>query len=65
MRTGHYSKKDSSLIVQAGLPVDAPDDADGHVKRLLVEAIDAAEEWARRHSVAPDLKASRELASQL
>jgi len=34
-------------------------------KRLLVEAIDAAEEWARRHSVAPDLKASRELASQL
>ena len=31
VRTGHYSKKDSSLIVQAGLPVDAPDDADGHV----------------------------------
>ncbi|MGH3109501.1 MAG: hypothetical protein ACRDQT_01130 [Gaiellaceae bacterium] len=65
VRTGHYSRKDSSLIVQAALPEDAPDDVESHIKSLLVAAIDEAEEWTRRRSVAPDLQALRQLAGQL
>jgi hypothetical protein len=51
--------------VQAALPEDAPDDVESHIKSLLVAAIDEAEEWARRRSVAPDLQALRQLAGQL
>lgn len=65
VRTGHYSKKDSSLIVQAALPDDAPDDVEAHLKRVLVAAIDEAEQWARRRSIAPDLPALREMAAGL
>jgi hypothetical protein len=65
VRTGHYSRKDASLIVQAALPDDAPDDAVSHIRHLLIAAIDEAEEWARRRSIAPDLQALRQLAAQL
>jgi hypothetical protein len=65
VQTGHYSKKESSLIVQAALPGDAPDDIDGQLRRLLVAAVNEAEEWARRRNIAPDLKALRELVAQL
>jgi hypothetical protein len=65
VRTGHYSKKDSSLIVQAALPGDAPDDVEGHLKLLLIAAINEAEQWARRRSIAPDLAALRELAARV
>lgn len=65
VRTGHYSKKDSSLIVQAALPHDAPDDVEAHLKRLLVAAIDEAEQWAKRRRVAPNLQALREVVARL
>jgi hypothetical protein len=65
VRTGHYAKKDSSLIVQAALPDDAPEDVDGYLKRLLVAAIEEAEQWARRRRIAEDLSALRELARRL
>lgn len=65
VRTGHYSKKDASLIVQAAVPDDAPNDVDGHIRRLLVEAIGEAEDWARKRSIAPDLRSLRELAARL
>lgn len=65
VRTGHYSKKEASLIVQAALPEDAPDDIEGHLKRLLVAAVDEAERWARRRGVASDLRSLREVASSL
>jgi hypothetical protein len=65
IRTGHYSKKESSLIIQAALPDDAPDDVDAHAKRLLVAAIDEAEQWAKRRGIAHDLHALRQLAAQV
>jgi hypothetical protein len=65
VRTGHYSKKDSSLIVQAALPDDAPEDVEGYLKRLLVAAIEEAEQWARGRRIADDLSALRELARRL
>ena len=46
VRTGYFSKKESSLIVQAALPEDAPDDVDDYLKRMLDAAVDEAERWA-------------------
>lgn len=65
VRTGHYSKKDSSLIVQAAVPDDTPDDVEAQLKRLLVAAIDEAEQWAKRRRIAPDLHDLRELVARL
>lgn len=62
---GSHSRKDASLIVQAALPDDAPDDVESHIRHLLIAAIDEAEEWARRRSIAPDLRALRQLAGEL
>lgn len=60
VRTGYYSKKDNLLIVQAAVPEEPPADALGMLRTLLASAIDAAEEWARRRGLAPDLGALRQ-----
>lgn len=65
VRTGYFSKKESSLIVQAALPEDAPDDVDDYLKRMLDAAVDEAERWAQRRRLAPDLRPLHEVLSSL
>jgi hypothetical protein len=53
------------LIMQAALPENAPEDVEGHLKRLLLAAVDEAERWADRRGIASDLRSLREVASSL
>lgn len=65
VRTGHFSKAKSWLIVQVALPEEAPDDPDSCVRRLLGEAVDAAERWARRRKIAGDLTPLRGIVARV
>jgi hypothetical protein len=65
VRTGRFSKADRLLLVQVALPDEVPDEPGGYLRGALSIAIAEAEEWARRRSVAPDLKPLRELAARL
>jgi len=58
-RIARYSKKQALLLVQIALPVDLPEDADGYVHSAALEAIDAAETWARERATASTLEALR------
>lgn len=65
VRTGRFSKGDRLLLVQVALPDEVPDSPDSYLRGALSNAIDEAEGWARRRSLAPDLQALRELVARL
>jgi hypothetical protein len=66
VRSGRFSRKEARLLVQAALPLKASSDPDGDVRRLLGQAIELAEDFARQEGMIDgDLRALRELLSCL
>ena len=65
VRTGHYSRARHALIVQAALPQDPSAPYEEVVRTLLLAAVDAAEEFARRRKIAESLPQLRELAAAI
>jgi hypothetical protein len=55
VRTGHFSKRDSLLLVQVALPRKPPEDLSGFLKAAAQAAVDEAERWAQRKGIARDL----------
>lgn len=51
VRTGRFSRKESRLLVQVALPGEAAVDAATEVRRLLMEAIATAEEFAQQEGL--------------
>ena len=52
LRSGRFSRKQRALMVQVAIPEGEPEgDPDEEVRRLLLEAIDLAEDFARMEAV--------------
>jgi hypothetical protein len=58
-RTGRFSKKDSLLMVQVGLPEEVPEDVEAYLKDAIYAALDEAERWAERRRQPHDLSQLR------
>jgi hypothetical protein len=65
VRTGYYGKRQNCLIVQAAVPEDAPEDPYALLWKLLIQAVHAAEEWAKRRKLASSLSDLDELVTNL
>ena len=65
VRTGSFSKKKALLMVQVALPREMPDDAPAYLRAAMVNAVDAAENWAARRHKDMDLIALHDLARRL
>jgi hypothetical protein len=50
VRTGRFSRRERLLLVQVALPPE-PRDADAEVRQLLSEAIEVAEDFARKKAM--------------
>jgi len=61
VRTRRYDARTRHLMVQATVPEITPDDPDRFLLARLTEAVNAAEEWARRRGVANELPALRSI----
>jgi hypothetical protein len=51
VRTGRFSRKEARLLVQVALPRKAGSESTAEVRRLLRDAIAAAEEFARQEGM--------------
>lgn len=65
VRTGRFSKKNSHLMVQAAVPSSAAEDRTATLLRLLADAIDEAEAFARKKKIASELTEIRTIQSRL
>lgn len=65
VRTGRYDSETHHLIVQATVPESLPEQQERFLIARLSEAVDAAEEWARRRGVADSLPALRTVLDRL
>lgn len=63
VRTGHFSKRSSLLMVQVALPEKPPEDIDADLKARVIEALNEAERWARKKQITDDLSQLRKLVS--
>jgi hypothetical protein len=62
VRTGSYLKAQHALVVQVALPIAPAVPHQQILRALLLDAIDAAEEFARRRKIAEELSGLRDLA---
>ncbi len=62
VRTGRYDTAKRHLMVQAAVPSGGVDDRRAVLVGLLMEAVEAAETFARRRGLADDLAQVREVA---
>lgn len=65
VRAGRYDSQTRHLMVQATVPESLPKQPDRFLISRLSEAVDAAEEWARRRGVAYSLPALRTVLDRL
>lgn len=66
VRTGRFSRKEARLLVQVALPAVPSSSAPDDVRRLLRDAIDAAEEFAQQEGmIEGQLTELRELLGRL
>ena len=65
VRTGRYDCRTRHLMVQATVPEALPEQPDRFLISRLSDALDAAEEWARRRGVADSLPALRTILDSL
>lgn len=65
VRTGRYDSRTRHLMVQATVPDSVPDDPDRFLLNRIAEAVDTAEEWARRRGMADGLPALRTILDRL
>ena len=65
VRTGRYDSRTRHLMVQATVPEALPEQPDRFLISRLSDALDAAEEWARRRGVADSLPALRTILDSL
>lgn len=65
VRTGYFSKKSCTLIVQVGLPVELPEDVDGYLKECVLLALGQAEGWAKSRHIAENLEEIRQIAEMI
>jgi hypothetical protein len=61
IRTGYYSRAMNLLMVQVALTGEPPADPVTHVRQLIGAAVSAAEAWARRRRIVPDLSSLQAL----
>jgi hypothetical protein len=61
VRTGHYSRRDALLVMQAAIPAGLAAD-DRVLDALLVDAINEAERWAKTEGVTDSLERLKALA---
>jgi hypothetical protein len=64
-RAGRYDSETCHLMVQATVPQSLPEQPDRFLVARLSEAVDAAEEWARRRGLADSLPALRTVLARL
>ena len=64
-RTGSFRKRDSHLMVQVALPLEAPDDQEGYLISALRDSIETVEVWNGRKDRQFDLSVIRSLIDQL
>lgn len=65
VRTGRFNKRDSHLLVQVAVPVGEACDREAVLHRLLVEAVNEAETFARDKGIADDLRQLRVVLSSV
>ena len=65
VRTGRFSRKSSKLMIQAAIPPGRADEREDILIKLLKDAIDEAEVFARRRKVADNLSELRALVDSL
>ncbi|HEX5468917.1 MAG TPA: hypothetical protein VFW80_07705 [Gaiellaceae bacterium] len=64
-RTGSFSKRDGTLMVQVAIPDEPPKDVDAEVRRRLLAAMDEAERWATKSGIADNLNSLKDFACSL
>lgn len=65
VRTGRFSKSVPLLMVQAAVPSDEVDDPRSIIVGLLHDAVDVAEQYAKKKGIASQLTAIRGIADEL
>jgi hypothetical protein len=65
LRTGTYSRSKGILMVQVALNRSAGPPSEETVRRLLSDAVDLAEEFARRRKIAPSLPELRAIVDSI
>ncbi|MEV0794772.1 hypothetical protein [Kribbella sp. NPDC050459] len=65
VRTRRFSARTSDLLVQAAVPIGPAADRDAVLLRLLDEAIEAAEAFARKKKIAENLAEIRGIVASL
>lgn len=61
VRTGSFSRKNATLMVQVALPEVVPADHEEFLKEQSRKALDAAERWAKRRKVDANLSELRDI----
>jgi hypothetical protein len=66
VRTGRFSRKEARLLVQVALPREPSSDTSAEVRRLLRDAIAAAEDFAQQEGmIGGQLSGLRELVDRI